>query len=171
MIQSFFKANKFCFLLPVWEVKSWKKCETLWHFGGWERKCWILHFLYFGWKNNLLYILWKENKRTVIITAASLNAIESLMILFYFNFTFLRQFRSGCLPGSLPVYRYGDSGGIHPCYRALDLIPIYPLSGVGVEECGLWPEVRKFGEVCYSLMETIFTYQNSLWQYNHSSVP
>lgn len=112
MIQSFFKANKFCFLLPVWEVKSWKKCETLWHFGGWERgNVGSYIFLYFGWKNNLLYILWKENKRTVIITAASLNAIESLMILFYFNFTFLRQFRSGCLPGSLPVYRYGDSGG------------------------------------------------------------
>ena len=36
----------------------------------------------------------------------------------------------------------------------------------------LWPEVREnLGEVGYSLMETIFTNQNSLWQYNHSSVP
>ncbi|XP_060266156.1 formiminotransferase N-terminal subdomain-containing protein isoform X6 [Ovis aries] len=26
--------------------------------------------------------------------------------------------------------------GIHPCLGAVDLIPIYPLSGVGVEECG-----------------------------------
>lgn len=62
--------------------------------------------------------------------------------------------------------------GIHPCLGAVDLIPIYPLSGVGVEECGaVARSKRKFGEVCYSLMETIFTNQNSLWQYNHSSVP
>ncbi|XP_053452823.1 formiminotransferase N-terminal subdomain-containing protein isoform X8 [Nycticebus coucang] len=27
--------------------------------------------------------------------------------------------------------------GIHPCLGAVDLIPIYPLSGVGVEECGM----------------------------------
>ncbi|XP_059962964.1 formiminotransferase N-terminal subdomain-containing protein isoform X4 [Mesoplodon densirostris] len=26
--------------------------------------------------------------------------------------------------------------GIHPCLGAVDLIPVYPLSGVGVEECG-----------------------------------
>ncbi|XP_068400813.1 formiminotransferase N-terminal subdomain-containing protein isoform X7 [Eschrichtius robustus] len=26
--------------------------------------------------------------------------------------------------------------GIHPCLGAVDLIPIYPLSGIGVEECG-----------------------------------
>ncbi|XP_058405502.1 LOW QUALITY PROTEIN: formiminotransferase N-terminal subdomain-containing protein [Diceros bicornis minor] len=26
--------------------------------------------------------------------------------------------------------------GVHPCLGAVDLIPIYPLSGVGVEECG-----------------------------------
>ena len=26
--------------------------------------------------------------------------------------------------------------GIHPCLGAVNLIPIYPLSGVGVEECG-----------------------------------
>ncbi|KAK1336517.1 hypothetical protein QTO34_002548 [Cnephaeus nilssonii] len=26
--------------------------------------------------------------------------------------------------------------GIHPCLGAVDLIPIYPLAGVGVEECG-----------------------------------
>ena len=36
----------------------------------------------------------------------------------------------------------------------------------------LWPEVREsLGEVGNSLMETIFTNQNSLWQYNHSSIP
>ncbi|XP_055236364.1 formiminotransferase N-terminal subdomain-containing protein isoform X4 [Gorilla gorilla gorilla] len=27
--------------------------------------------------------------------------------------------------------------GIHPCLGAVDLIPIYPLSGVTVEECGV----------------------------------
>ncbi|XP_068926226.1 formiminotransferase N-terminal subdomain-containing protein isoform X3 [Petaurus breviceps papuanus] len=27
--------------------------------------------------------------------------------------------------------------GIHPCLGAVDLIPIYPLSGVGVKECGM----------------------------------
>ncbi|XP_043853256.1 formiminotransferase N-terminal subdomain-containing protein isoform X3 [Dromiciops gliroides] len=27
--------------------------------------------------------------------------------------------------------------GIHPCLGAVDLIPIYPLSGIGVEECGM----------------------------------
>lgn len=26
--------------------------------------------------------------------------------------------------------------GVHPCLGAVDLIPIYPLSGIGVEECG-----------------------------------
>lgn len=27
--------------------------------------------------------------------------------------------------------------GIHPCLGAVDLVPIYPLSDVGVEECGM----------------------------------
>lgn len=36
--------------------------------------------------------------------------------------------------------------GIHPCLGAVDLIPIYPLSGVGVEECGaVARSKRKFG--------------------------
>ncbi|XP_045151909.1 formiminotransferase N-terminal subdomain-containing protein isoform X3 [Echinops telfairi] len=30
----------------------------------------------------------------------------------------------------------GAQDGIHPCLGAVDLIPIYPLSGIGVEECG-----------------------------------
>ena len=36
--------------------------------------------------------------------------------------------------------------GIHPCLGAVDLIPIYPPSGVGVEECGaVARSKRKFG--------------------------
>ncbi|KAG8521025.1 Formiminotransferase N-terminal subdomain-containing protein, partial [Galemys pyrenaicus] len=30
----------------------------------------------------------------------------------------------------------GVQEGIHPCLGAVDLVPIYPLCGVGVEECG-----------------------------------
>lgn len=53
--------------------------------------------------------------------------------------------------------------GIHPCLGAVDLIPIYPLVGVGVEECGaVARSKRKFGVVCCLLMETIFTNQCSL---------
>lgn len=62
--------------------------------------------------------------------------------------------------------------GVHPCLGAVDLIPIYPLSGVSVEECGaVARSKRKFGGVCYSLLEILFTNQNSLWQYYHSSTP
>ncbi|XP_059783316.1 formiminotransferase N-terminal subdomain-containing protein isoform X5 [Balaenoptera ricei] len=32
--------------------------------------------------------------------------------------------------------------GIHPCLGAVDLIPIYPLSGIGVEECGAVARIR-----------------------------
>lgn len=62
--------------------------------------------------------------------------------------------------------------GIHPCLGAVDLIPIYPLAGVGVEECGaVARSKRKLGVACSFLIETIFIDQNSSWQSHHSSTP
>ncbi|XP_005873646.1 PREDICTED: formimidoyltransferase-cyclodeaminase [Myotis brandtii] len=49
--------------------------------------------------------------------------------------------------------------GIHPCLGAVDLIPIYPLAGVGVEECGAMartPRERSTLRTCLnSLAETL----------------
>nr|XP_045002734.1 formiminotransferase N-terminal subdomain-containing protein [Jaculus jaculus] len=44
--------------------------------------------------------------------------------------------------------------GVHPCLRAIDLVPIYPVFGVGVEECGMVARSkRKTGSS--SLVDTI----------------
>lgn len=39
--------------------------------------------------------------------------------------------------------------GIHPCLGAIDLVPIYPLSGITLEQCG---DIAK-GRFCYMKQE------------------
>lgn len=41
-----------------------------------------------------------------------------------------------------------DHEGIHPCLGAVDLIPIYPRSRVGMEECGAVARWNKFTTTC-----------------------
>ncbi|KAG8432668.1 hypothetical protein GDO86_017057 [Hymenochirus boettgeri] len=42
---------------------------------------------------------------------------------------------SACVEGCASI-DLGEHSGIHPCLGAIDLVPIYPLSGVTLEECG-----------------------------------
>lgn len=69
----------------------------------------ILHFSFILMEKQSSVHFTKGKQRTVIITAASLNAIESLMILFYFNFTFKAPVLAACLkPSSLSRFRRGS---------------------------------------------------------------
>ncbi|XP_069324988.1 formiminotransferase N-terminal subdomain-containing protein isoform X2 [Eulemur rufifrons] len=65
----------------------------------------------------------QDYNRSVITIAASIDKLGSAV-----------------LAACLEAFRAIDmevQEGIHPCLGAVDLIPIYPLSGVGVEECGV----------------------------------
>ncbi|XP_012510429.1 PREDICTED: uncharacterized protein LOC105818851 isoform X1 [Propithecus coquereli] len=65
----------------------------------------------------------QDYNRSVITIAASVDKLGSAV-----------------LAACLEAFRAIDmevQEGIHPCLGAVDLIPIYPLSGVGVEECGV----------------------------------
>lgn len=67
-----------------------KELEDMGNFmtlGRWgEGKCWILHFSLFWMKkqSSIHFTKGKQTGRTIISIAASLDAIESLMLLFYF---------------------------------------------------------------------------------------
>lgn len=78
------------------------------------------------------------------------------MIVFH-NFAFLG---SSVLAACLEAFQAIDmevQEGIHPCLGAVDLVPIYPLSGVTVEECGVVARSkRKFGVMCSPLIGNHF---------------
>ncbi|XP_071475057.1 formiminotransferase N-terminal subdomain-containing protein isoform X3 [Marmota flaviventris] len=64
----------------------------------------------------------QDYNRSVITIAASVDKLGSCV-----------------LAACLEAFRAIDmevQEGVHPCLGAVDLIPIYPLSGVGVDECG-----------------------------------
>ncbi|XP_043302009.1 formiminotransferase N-terminal subdomain-containing protein isoform X5 [Cervus canadensis] len=63
-----------------------------------------------------------EYNRSVITIAASIEEIGNSVL-------------AACLEAFQSIDMEVQEG-IHPCLGAVDLIPIYPLSGVGVEECG-----------------------------------
>ncbi|XP_064142922.1 formiminotransferase N-terminal subdomain-containing protein isoform X2 [Loxodonta africana] len=60
--------------------------------------------------------------RSVIATAASVDKLGSSVLA-----AWVEAFQS---------INMEVQEGIHPCLEAVDLIPVYPLPGVGVEECG-----------------------------------
>ncbi|XP_057603174.1 formiminotransferase N-terminal subdomain-containing protein isoform X7 [Hippopotamus amphibius kiboko] len=64
----------------------------------------------------------QEYNRSVITIAASVDALANSIL-------------AACLEAFQSIDMEVQEG-IHPCLGAVDLIPIYPLSGVGVEECG-----------------------------------
>ncbi|XP_070625980.1 formiminotransferase N-terminal subdomain-containing protein isoform X7 [Bos indicus] len=63
-----------------------------------------------------------EYNRSVITIAASIDELGNSVL-------------AACLEAFQSIDMEVQEG-IHPCLGAVDLIPIYPLSGVGVEECG-----------------------------------
>ncbi|XP_075861894.1 formiminotransferase N-terminal subdomain-containing protein isoform X3 [Microcebus murinus] len=65
----------------------------------------------------------QDYNRSVITIAASVDKLGSAVL-------------SACLEAFRAIDMEVQEG-IHPCLGAVDLIPIYPLSGVGVEECGV----------------------------------
>ncbi|XP_045415910.1 formiminotransferase N-terminal subdomain-containing protein isoform X4 [Lemur catta] len=65
----------------------------------------------------------QDYNRSVITIAASVDKLGSAVL-------------AACLEAFCAIDMEVQEG-IHPCLGAVDLIPIYPLSGVGVEECGV----------------------------------
>ncbi|XP_055253674.1 formiminotransferase N-terminal subdomain-containing protein isoform X2 [Moschus berezovskii] len=63
-----------------------------------------------------------EYNRSVITIAASIDELGNSIL-------------AACLEAFQSIDMEVQEG-IHPCLGAVDLIPIYPLSGVGLEECG-----------------------------------
>uniref|UniRef100_A0A8C9HTL5 Formiminotransferase cyclodeaminase N-terminal like n=1 Tax=Piliocolobus tephrosceles TaxID=591936 RepID=A0A8C9HTL5_9PRIM len=85
----------------------------------------------------------QDYNRSVITIAASVDKLGSSVL-------------AACLEAFQAIDMEVQEG-IHPCLGAVDLIPIYPLSGVTVEECGVVARSkRKFGVICSFLLETIF---------------
>ncbi|KAM4869193.1 formiminotransferase N-terminal subdomain-containing protein isoform X3 [Urocitellus parryii] len=64
----------------------------------------------------------QDYNRSVITIAASVDKLGSCVL-------------AACLEAFQAIDMEVQEG-VHPCLGAVDLIPIYPLSGVGVDECG-----------------------------------
>ncbi|XP_036277920.2 formiminotransferase N-terminal subdomain-containing protein [Pipistrellus kuhlii] len=64
----------------------------------------------------------QDYNRSVITIAASVDELNHAVL--------------GACVEAFRAIDMGAQEGVHPCLGAVDLIPIYPLAGVGVEECG-----------------------------------
>ncbi|XP_070625968.1 formiminotransferase N-terminal subdomain-containing protein isoform X5 [Bos indicus] len=79
-----------------------------------------------------------EYNRSVITIAASIDELGNSVL-------------AACLEAFQSIDMEVQEG-IHPCLGAVDLIPIYPLSGVGVEECGAVARIYTFWS-CYKIVQ------------------
>nr|XP_037857729.1 formiminotransferase N-terminal subdomain-containing protein isoform X5 [Chlorocebus sabaeus] len=71
----------------------------------------------------------QDYNRSVITIAASVDKLGSSVL-------------AACLEAFQAIDMEVQEG-IHPCLGAVDLVPIYPLSGITVEECGVVARMDK----------------------------